>query len=104
MIKTNMTVDSDTVLELLRRLPPRERLRVVVEVLPGLEEDLPIERAPVDFWTTPDIETLAEHQGIRPIQDPSILLGGWPEDESVDDFLAARREWRQDNLARIEDE
>lgn len=103
MIKTDLAVDTDTVLELLRRLPPRERLRVVVEVLPGLEDDLPPAPASSTFWESLDIETLAERQGVQPVQDPSALLGGWPEDEPVDDFLAARQEWRQENLARVED-
>jgi len=102
-IKTDLAVDTDTVLELLRRLPPRERLRVVVEVLPGLEDDLPPVPAPSPFWQSLDIETLAEQQGVQPMQDPSVLLGGWPDDESVDDFLAARQEWRQENLASVED-
>ena len=38
---------------------------------------------------------LIASQGKRPLDDPSILLGDfWPEDEPVEDFLAALHEWR----------
>jgi hypothetical protein len=34
-------------------------------------------------------------QGLNAPRDPRNLLGNfWPEDESIDDFLAAMREWR----------
>ena len=39
-------------------------------------------------------ELVAEQQLIFP-RDPEDLLGDfWPEEESVDDFVAAMREWR----------
>ena len=41
-VKTEtMTTDTDTVLRRLRLLPARERLRVVLEVLPETEDELP---------------------------------------------------------------
>jgi hypothetical protein len=98
------TVDTDTVLRLLRMLPPRERLRVVSEVLPELEDDLPATPASPAFWQGFDIRLLAEQQGVHPIADFGSLLGGWPEDESIDGFLAALRDWRQENLDRVADE
>ena len=43
----------------------------------------------------PSIEELKQVQGTTPTSDPSELLGDfWPEDEKIDDFLAALREWR----------
>ncbi len=43
----------------------------------------------------PTVEELIEAQGLTFPRDPRDLLGDfWPEEESVDDFLAARREWR----------
>ena len=34
-------------------------------------------------------------QGVKPVSDARELLGDfWPEEESVDDFIAAVREWR----------
>jgi hypothetical protein len=43
----------------------------------------------------PSIEELKQVQGTIPTSDPTELLGDfWPEDENIDDFLAALREWR----------
>jgi hypothetical protein len=28
------------------------------------------------------------------VNDLSVLQGGWPDDEPIEDFLAALREWR----------
>lgn len=42
------------------------------------------------------LEALAELQGIKPIDDPREMIGDfWPENESVDEFLAARKRWQQ---------
>jgi hypothetical protein len=98
-MKTHLaTEDTDNVLRLLRMLPPRERLRVVAEVLPELEEQLPATPASPAFWQGSDIQALAERQGVQPITDFDNLMGGWPEDESIDDFLAALSDWRQESL------
>lgn len=44
-----------------------------------------------------DWRTFAAEQGIRPIDDLSELAGDfWPEDESIDDFIAAVRQWRRE--------
>ena len=43
----------------------------------------------------PLIEELKQVQGTTPTSDPRELLGDfWPEEENIDDFLAALREWR----------
>jgi hypothetical protein len=43
----------------------------------------------------PTIEELIAEQGVEFPRDPRELLGDfWPEEESVDDFLAELREWR----------
>ena len=43
----------------------------------------------------PTIEELAAEQRVSFPKDPRELLGDfWPENESIDDFLAALREWR----------
>ena len=43
----------------------------------------------------PSIEQLAVEQGTGPITDVSVLHGNfWPEEESIEDFLAALYEWR----------
>ncbi len=44
-----------------------------------------------------DLPTLMARQGFTPLRDPLALAEGiWPEDESVDDFLAAREGWRRE--------
>ncbi len=44
-----------------------------------------------------DIEVLAAQQGVKPIEKPEDLRGDfWPEDESVDDFLKARKRWQRE--------
>ena len=43
----------------------------------------------------PTIEELAAEQQLDFPRDPRDLLGNfWPEEESIDEFLAAIREWR----------
>ena len=43
----------------------------------------------------PSIEQLMAEQGTGPITDVSVLRGDfWPEDESVEEFVATIREWR----------
>ncbi len=95
------TASANEVLKLLRQLPPRERLRVVVEILPDLEQELPNTSPISDFWKGVDLRALAESQGVQPVDDFDALLGGWPEDESVDDFILAVRTERHQNLAEV---
>jgi len=43
----------------------------------------------------PSAEELIGAQGLSFPRDPKDLLGSfWPEEESIDDFLAAMRDWR----------
>jgi hypothetical protein len=43
----------------------------------------------------PSIEDLKQVQSTIPTADPCELLGDfWPEEEDIDDFLTALREWR----------
>jgi hypothetical protein len=43
----------------------------------------------------PSIEELMREQGTAPIRDTAMLRGEfWPEEESIEDFLAALHEWR----------
>jgi hypothetical protein len=47
------------------------------------------------FEAVPDLDALAIAQGVRPIEDIDELVADfWPEDESVEDFIAAVRRWR----------
>jgi hypothetical protein len=43
----------------------------------------------------PSVDELIAAQGLTFPRDPRDLLGDfWPEEESIDDFLTAMREWR----------
>jgi predicted DNA-binding antitoxin AbrB/MazE fold protein len=49
------------------------------------------------FDDAPTLKELACEQGVQPIADPSSVGGDfWPEDENIDDFIAAIRRWRQE--------
>jgi hypothetical protein len=57
-------------------------------------------RASTDFLagiprgTPEDAIALAEAQGVKPVEQLEDLMGDfWPEDESVDEFLEARKRW-----------
>jgi hypothetical protein len=48
-----------------------------------------------NFDADPSLDEIIAQQGKGPIHDHRVLLGNfWPEDESVEDFLAALHEWR----------
>jgi len=47
------------------------------------------------FFATPTLDELIAQQGKGPIMDIQALHGDfWPEDEPIEDFLTALREWR----------
>lgn len=49
------------------------------------------------------IEQLAEEQGVGPFDFEAARAEAtfWPEDENVDDFITALREWRAEMLATV---
>jgi hypothetical protein len=48
-----------------------------------------------DFDAAPNLEELLSQQGKGPVTDTRILHGDfWPDEEPVEDFLAAVHEWR----------
>lgn len=63
---------------------------------PGIESR---ESVPRPFDVPPDLQTLADEQGVEVADDFDTLLGDfWPEDEGPDEFVAALREWRRESL------
>ena len=51
--------------------------------------------APYPSTGHPSVEQLTKDQGTGPVADVNMLRGGfWPEEESIDDFLATLHEWR----------
>lgn len=53
-----------------------------IETLSGMVEAL---NSP--FWRIKKFEELAAEQNVHPIEDLSNVIGGWPEDEDIDQFL-----------------
>jgi hypothetical protein len=48
-----------------------------------------------NFDADPKLDDLIAQQGKRPVADISALQGDfWPEDEPIEDFLAALHQWR----------
>jgi transcriptional regulator with XRE-family HTH domain len=48
-----------------------------------------------EFYKEHTVEMLAKEQGVKPITDFNTLLGDfWPEDESIEEFIATLRQWR----------
>jgi len=51
-----------------------------------------------NFDANPTVDELIAQQGKGPIGDPRTLLGDlWPDDEPIEEFLAALHEWRGRN-------
>lgn len=56
-----------------------EKLEVIDELLVGAK----------DFFASRSLKQLADAQGVDPLSNPDALKGGWPDEESVDDFVDA---------------
>ena len=63
-------------------LPDGTPVRVEVEALKS------------GFWEHRSIEELGREQGTLPRTDPADLAGDWPEEDSIDEFLAFIRKAR----------
>lgn len=50
--------------------------------------------SPPGFWDSTNLEEVVRWQGAKPVEQLSDVSGGWPEDESFDDFLKTVREAR----------
>lgn len=81
------------------------RLRGTARLNPNTErpEELKIEEIEIldelllgakDFFTSRSLEQLAAVQGVHPVTNPNDLVGGWPPEENIDDFVAATYESR----------
>ena len=53
---------------------------------------------PMEFWEAPNLDELAEYQGVKPLADVSRLFGTWPGDPD-DRFEEKIRALRQQNPA-----
>jgi hypothetical protein len=65
-------------------------------VLPdGTRVRAEVEQADAEFWRGKSVEELASEQGVQPIHRLENLAIDWPEEDSVDEFLALIREVRR---------
>jgi len=63
------------------------------------EEELERKRTPEQRETLARLIKQAEAQGIKPMTKEKLdaMAGVWPEDESIDDFIATIRKWRSES-------
>ena len=57
-----------------------------------------------DLFEAVDVETLAKQQGAGPLDFARARRLGrfWPQDESIDDFVATVRRWRIGDVSEVE--
>jgi hypothetical protein len=60
---------------------------VYVTIFSGPDAEVRAQEYCSQFFTNISIEELARAQNITPLKDPSVLSGGIPEDEDVEDLL-----------------
>jgi hypothetical protein len=62
----------------------------------GADEAVEAEGQDPFFGPPPDLQKLAERQGVKPVASLEDLAGDfWPESESDEEFTTAIREWRR---------
>jgi broad specificity phosphatase PhoE len=67
------------------------------------QQNINVERERETAEARAELLRRAEREGVRPLSFDELLGdpdAGDPEKEDVDDFLALRREWREDERAR----
>lgn len=62
------------------------------------KQELDVHNTANDFFESADIATLAKQQGVGPLDFAKARRLGrfWPQDESIDDFVASVRRWRDE--------
>ncbi|MGA9773658.1 MAG: hypothetical protein WBV94_31800, partial [Blastocatellia bacterium] len=65
-----------------------------------LTNDTAAQQRPTFFEPPPDLAPLARLQGTAPVVFDELMATPehWPDDESVDDFIAAVREWCSEGI------
>jgi predicted DNA-binding antitoxin AbrB/MazE fold protein len=64
--------------------------QLVVVLLP----DGPANQDQSSFWRELQVDELARQQSVNPFKFDPSRESSWPEDESIDEFIAAVRHWR----------
>lgn len=49
-----------------------------------------------EFFASRTLEQLAQAQGVGPLTNPDVLLGGWPDEDNLDQFLEETYQTRSD--------
>ena len=80
----------EKVLQDAKALSPSEQQRLLRLLFADTEQTKP----------SKSIEQQVAEQGTRPLSYEEMLGNFWPEDESVDDFLATLHEWRNEGENR----
>ncbi len=95
---------------LIERLSVEEKLELLTTLAESLRREMSaqwqrvllVESADA-FWHGADAETLAQAQGVQPAATlASLWADFWPDDETVDDFIATVRAWRHQDAERQE--
>ena len=60
------------------------------------------ERTPEQIEALAKLMAMAEEQGVKPLDFDALLAKAdfWPEDESIDEFIATIRRWRDEDEIR----
>ncbi|MCI0488424.1 MAG: hypothetical protein L0229_17685 [Blastocatellia bacterium] len=60
------------------------------------------ERTPEQSEALAKLVSMAEEQGVKPLDFDALMVKAdfWPEDESVDEFIATIRRWRDEDEIR----
>jgi hypothetical protein len=66
-----------------------------IQLPDGTPVHVQVERADSDFWKQRTALELAVDQRVQPIGSADDLAGDWPDDDSIDDFLAFIRQARR---------
>ena len=69
------------------REPRERRRRTAFERIKKVKPPYPPNPDSAEFWARSSFEELVRLQGIRPLEDPNALAGGFPQDEDIDEFL-----------------
>ena len=70
-------------------------LDLPVNLPDGTPVRIDVEPEKADFWQSKGLADLAGEQGVAPLELADELAGDWPEEDSIDEFLALVRRVRR---------
>jgi hypothetical protein len=69
-------------------------LAIPLDLPDGTKVEVDLHPLPGEFWSSTSLDDLAREQKVVKAGSSSDLAGDWPEDDSMDEFLASVREGR----------